>query len=135
MSFDGDFCPRGICDGSGWILDEDTDVARPCACREARINRISSRRMGSGIPRRFRGVSFDSNPIRDMDPLVVRDVRDFVRNIDRNLGMANKQLEKVYQGRGLNQLFTIETGQKSSMLGGMLGNLIVLPLLLLWTEK
>jgi len=85
VSFDGDFCPRGICDGSGWILHEETDVATPCECREARINRISSRRMGSGIPRRFRSVSFDQNPIRDLDPEVLRDVRGFVRNIDRNL--------------------------------------------------
>ncbi len=85
MSFDGDFCPRGICDGSGWILHEEEDVATPCECREARINRISSRRMGSGIPRRFRSVSFDQNPIRELDPVVLRDVREFVRNIDRNL--------------------------------------------------
>jgi DNA replication protein DnaC len=85
VSFDGDFCPRGLCDGSGWILDEEADVARPCECREARINRASSRRIGSGIPRRFRGVSFDRNPIRDMDPMVLRQVRDFVADVDRNL--------------------------------------------------
>jgi DNA replication protein DnaC len=85
VSFDGDFCPRGICDGSGWILDEETDVARACECREGRINRTSSRRIGSGIPRRFRGVSFDRNPIRDLDPMVLRQVRDFVGDIDRNL--------------------------------------------------
>jgi DNA replication protein DnaC len=85
VSFEGDFCPRGACDGSGWILDEDTDVARPCECREIRINRASSRRIGSGIPRRFRGVSFDRNPIRELDPMVLRQVRDFVSDIDRNL--------------------------------------------------
>ena len=85
MSFDGDFCPRGVCDGSGWVLDDESDVARPCECREARINRMSSRRIGSGIPRRFRGVSFDRNPIRDLDPMVLRQVRDFVRDIERNL--------------------------------------------------
>jgi hypothetical protein len=44
-----------------------------------------------------------------------------VRNIDRNLGMANKELEKAYRGRGLNQQFTIDTGSGSSMLGGMIG--------------
>jgi DNA replication protein DnaC len=85
VSFEGDFCPRGACDGSGWILDEQTDVARPCECREIRINRASSRRIGSGIPRRFRGVSFDRNPIRELDPMVLRQVRDFVADIDRNL--------------------------------------------------
>ena len=85
MSFDGDFCPKGVCDGSGWILDEATDMARPCECREVRINRASSRRIGSGIPRRFRGVSFDRNPIRELDPMVLRQVRDFVSDIDANL--------------------------------------------------
>ena len=85
MSLDGDFCPRGACDGSGWILDEEANVARPCDCREIRINRASSRRIGSGIPRRFRGVSFDRKPICDMDDRVLRDVRAYVRDIDRNL--------------------------------------------------
>jgi DNA replication protein DnaC len=85
VSFDGDFCPKGVCDGSGWILDDDSDLARPCECREIRINRASSRRIGSGVPRRFRGVSFDSNPIRELDPMVLRQVRDFVTGIERNL--------------------------------------------------
>jgi DNA replication protein DnaC len=85
VSFDGDFCPKGVCDGSGWILDEDSDVAHPCECREIRINRASSRRIGTGIPRRFRGVSFDRNPIRELDPMVLRHVRDFVADIDRKL--------------------------------------------------
>jgi DNA replication protein DnaC len=85
VSFEGDFCPRGVCDGSGWILDEETDEARPCECREVRINRASSRRIGSGIPRRFRTVSLDSNPLRDFPPEVLRQVREFVADLDRNL--------------------------------------------------
>ncbi len=44
-----------------------------------------------------------------------------VGSIDMNLGMANKELKKAYEGRGLNQLFTIETGGNSSMLGGLTG--------------
>jgi DNA replication protein DnaC len=85
VSFEGDFCPRGVCDGSGWLLDEETDEARPCECREVRINRASSRRIGSGIPRRFRTVSLESNPLRDFPPEVLRQVRDFVADIDDNL--------------------------------------------------
>jgi DNA replication protein DnaC len=87
VSFDGDFCPRGACDGSGWLIGND-EVARPCECREIRINRASSRRIGSGIPRRFRGVSFDSNPVRELDPMVLRQVRDFVSDIERNLDLG-----------------------------------------------
>ena len=85
MSFDGDFCPKGVCDGSGWILDDDSDVARPCECREIRINRTSSRRIGSGIPKRFRSVSLDANPLRDLPPGILHQVRDFVREIEENL--------------------------------------------------
>ena len=42
--------------------------------------------MGSGVPRRFlREASFDRNPVRDLDPLVLRDTRAFIRDVERNL--------------------------------------------------
>ena len=63
-----DFCIKGICDGTGWIVDEETDAARPCECRKIKVNRATSRRIGTGIPKRFRGVSFDRKPIVDMRP-------------------------------------------------------------------
>jgi DNA replication protein DnaC len=85
------FCPERLCDGSGWLLDEETNTAQPCRCRDGRINRAQSRRLGTGIPKRFRGVSFDRKPICDMDPELIRHVRQFVRQIDRNLD----------EGRGL----------------------------------
>jgi hypothetical protein len=44
-----------------------------------------------------------------------------VSNIDWNLGQANLQLKKVYDGRGLNQQFEISTGGNSSLLGGVMG--------------
>lgn len=79
------FCPEGTCDGSGWILGED-DVARPCACRKAKINKARTRNMGTGVPKRFlREASFDRNPIRDMHPEVVRDVRRFCDEVEANL--------------------------------------------------
>jgi DNA replication protein DnaC len=78
------FCPEGTCDGSGWILGED-DVARPCGCRKARINKARTRNMGTGVPKRFREAAFDRNPIREMLPEVVRDVRRFCEHIDKNL--------------------------------------------------
>ncbi len=84
-------CEANRCDGSGWLVDEETNTARPCACRERRIARVRNRRIGTGIPKRFRGVSFDRKPICDMDPYVVRGVRDYVRRID----------ERLDAGRGL----------------------------------
>ncbi|MEA2347679.1 MAG: replication protein DnaC [Thermoleophilaceae bacterium] len=79
------FCPENTCDGTGWILGDD-DVARPCACRKGRISRARTRNMGTGVPRRFlKEAAFDRNPIRDMDPAVVRDIREFCRKIEANL--------------------------------------------------
>lgn len=83
------FCPEGTCDGTGWILGDD-DVARPCACRKGRISRARTRNMGTGVPRRFlREAAFDRNPVRDMHPEVIRNVRDFCRKIDHNLDEGN----------------------------------------------
>ena len=79
-----DSCPLGQCDGSGWLVDEVANLARPCACRERRARR-SARRLGTGIPKRFRGVSFERKPICDLDPFVLRHVRDFVRRMDEHL--------------------------------------------------
>jgi DNA replication protein DnaC len=77
-------CVLGVCDGSGWILRED-DTAEPCECRERMIGRALSKGMGTGIPKRFRGVGFDRKPICDLDPFVLRPVRAYVEQIDKNL--------------------------------------------------
>jgi DNA replication protein DnaC len=95
-------CELGICDGSGWI-EVDELTARPCACRELRAKRAASRRLGTGIPKRFRGVGFDRKPIVDMDPQLLREIRSFVRDIDRKLG----------EGKGLWLFGDVGTGKTS----------------------
>jgi DNA replication protein DnaC len=95
-------CPLGVCDGSGFIVD-DTNTARPCDCRERRISRAQTRRMGTGIPRRFAGVSFDRKPICDLDPFVLRHVRAYVEQVDEALG----------EGRGLWFYGDLGTGKTS----------------------
>ena len=97
------FCPDRLCDGSGWLLDEEANVARPCPCRERRLGRAASRRIGTGIPKRFRGVSFDRRPVCDMDPYVLQSVRQFVRRIEQNLDA----------GRGLWFFGDVGTGKTS----------------------
>jgi DNA replication protein DnaC len=84
-------CPLGECDGSTWILDEELGEARPCRCREQQIRHAVSGGVGTGIGRRFLELSFDREPIVSLDPIVLRQVRAFVRSIDSNLE----------QGRGL----------------------------------
>jgi DNA replication protein DnaC len=82
-------CPRGVCDGSGWILGPE-DVARPCECRAERLNRGRSRGISSVIPPRYRGVSFDRPPVADMardlqTKIAVNQVRGFVDDLDARL--------------------------------------------------
>ena len=58
-------CPLGVCDGSGWIID-DEDVARQCECRERRIAQARTLGVRRTLPDKYAGVSFDRPPISDM---------------------------------------------------------------------
>jgi DNA replication protein DnaC len=78
-------CPFGECDGSTWLLDEETNETRPCRCREQRMRKAVSGGIGTGIGRRFLEVSFDREPIVSLDPVVLRAVRAFIRSVDDNL--------------------------------------------------
>ena len=85
VGFEERSCPFGECDGSTWIVDEQTNQARPCRCRDQRIRRQISGGIGTGIGRRFLEVSFEREPIVSLDPIVLRRVRAFVRSIEDNL--------------------------------------------------
>jgi DNA replication protein DnaC len=74
-----------VCEGSGFLLDEDTGAARPCECRPRRIALARTRSLAHQIPRRFVDVGFDRNPVRQMDSTVVREVKRFCRSIDERL--------------------------------------------------
>ena len=95
-------CPLGVCEGNGWVLQEDGEAV-PCDCRERRIGKAISRGMGTGIPKKFRGVSFDRKPIADLDPFVLRPVRAFVEDVERN----------VEAGRGMWFMGDVGTGKTS----------------------
>jgi DNA replication protein DnaC len=79
-------CPFGECDGSTWILDEETNDSRPCRCRDQRVRRAASGGIGTGIGRRFLEVSFDREPIVSLDRrTVLQPVRAFIRSLEANL--------------------------------------------------
>lgn len=96
-------CPYDACDGSGFLVDEETNTARPCRCRAQRISRARARSLSAVIPRRFQGVSFDRAPVVDMEPTVVREVRRFVDDVEANLDA----------GRGLWLMGDVGTGKTS----------------------
>lgn len=81
-----DGCPHGDCDGSGFVLDEDANEARPCRCRGTRIAQARTRTLTRTIPKRFQSVGFDRYPVTDMDRGIVREVQRFCRGLVDRLG-------------------------------------------------
>jgi DNA replication protein DnaC len=87
-------CPDGRCDGSGFLFDEAARRARPCSCRPGRIARRRATVLEGRIPKRYREVSFEREPLISIEranPHVVREVRQYVRTL----------AEQLDAGRGL----------------------------------
>jgi DNA replication protein DnaC len=83
-----DSCPLGVCDGSGFLIDEQTNTASDCRCRGARIAGARTRSLAGRIPSRYRGVSFERPPVSDIArsaPDQVESVRRYVAGIEQNL--------------------------------------------------
>ncbi len=57
-----------------------TDRPSPCECRATPGQALREHAgWARGIPKRYRGVSFERKPIADLDPMVLRHVREYVR--------------------------------------------------------
>jgi DNA replication protein DnaC len=77
-------CPDGRCDGSGFLFDETARRARACSCRPGRIARKRAAVLEGRIPRRYREVSLEREPLISIEranPHVVREVRQYIRSI------------------------------------------------------
>ncbi len=81
----GSRCPFELCDGSGFVYDLEANTAYDCRCRAQRISRAKARNLSAVIPRRYRDVAFERPPVTDIDPGVVRAVRDYTERIDDHL--------------------------------------------------
>jgi DNA replication protein DnaC len=101
MSTMPETCPYGLCDGTGFVVDEATRVAQPCRCRPQRIERHRARSLSAVIPKKYGGASFDRPPVTEMPAPQVQVVKRFVRDIDANLD----------DGRGLWFYGTVGTGK------------------------
>jgi DNA replication protein DnaC len=81
-------CPLGVCDGSGFVIDEATNTASDCGCRAARIAKARTRNLAGRIPRRYQDVSFERPPVSDIArvaPDQIRAIRRYARNIEANV--------------------------------------------------
>lgn len=81
-------CPYGVCDGSGWIENEEARTARPCECRELIVADRRVRSLNRRIPPKFRDLSWDRHPLNEIEqinPVVARQVKAYCRRIDDHL--------------------------------------------------
>src|ERR1700716_2031978 len=84
-----DLCPFGLCDGSGFRYDDETNTAYDCRCRPQRVALNKARSLSAVIPRRYRDVSFDRPPVTEIEPAIVRATRRFAEDIDRHLDVGH----------------------------------------------
>jgi DNA replication protein DnaC len=94
-------CPFGVCDGSGFAIDEATNTASDCRCRAARIAKQRSANLEGRIPKKYRGVSFERPPVPGMPEPVVYQVRQYVHNL----------VARLEEGRGLWLVGDVGTGK------------------------
>jgi DNA replication protein DnaC len=94
-------CPFGLCDGSGFRYDVETNTAFDCRCRPQRVALNKARSLSAVIPRRYRDVSFDRPPVTEIDSTIVRATRRYAEEIDRQLDA----------GRGLWFMGSVGTGK------------------------
>ena len=94
-------CPFDACDGSGFVVDEDTNTAADCRCRAQRVSNARARSLSGVLPRKYRGVSFDRPPVTEIAGPVTTAVRRYVNRID----------EQLDAGRGLWFYGSVGTGK------------------------
>jgi DNA replication protein DnaC len=96
-----DRCQFGVCDGSGFVFDEESNTAYDCRCRAGRIVTAKARSLSAVIPRRYRDVAFDRWPVTEIEAPIVSATRRFAGEIDSHLDA----------GRGLWFMGQVGTGK------------------------
>jgi DNA replication protein DnaC len=94
-------CAFKICDGSGFLYDEETNTAYDCRCRPQIVARNKARGLSAVIPVRYRDIGFDRFPVTEIDPMIVAATRRFADHID----------ERIDEGRGLWFIGPVGTGK------------------------
>jgi DNA replication protein DnaC len=94
-------CAFKICDGSGFLYDEETNTAFDCRCRPQIVARNKARGLSAVIPVRYRDIGFDRFPVTEIDPMIVAATRRFADHID----------ERLDEGRGLWFIGPVGTGK------------------------
>ncbi|WP_210491547.1 ATP-binding protein [Patulibacter sp. SYSU D01012] len=82
-------CAYGLCDGSGWTVDERTRTATPCRCLPEQRAARTARSLRARIPREYQDASFDHTNINGLPRAAVRQVRRYVETLDERLGAGD----------------------------------------------
>jgi DNA replication protein DnaC len=94
-------CTLGICDGTGFVYEEETNTAYACRCRPQIVARAKARNLSAVIPKLYRDVAFERPPVTNLDPGVVTAVKRFADAVD----------ERLDAGRGLWFMGPVGTGK------------------------
>jgi DNA replication protein DnaC len=94
-------CVLGLCDGSGFIYDEETNTAFDCGCRPQLLAHAKARTLSAVIPRRYRDAAFERPPVTEIDRHIVAATRRFTDEID----------DRLDEGRGLWFMGPVGTGK------------------------
>jgi DNA replication protein DnaC len=95
-------CALKLCDGSGFLYDEETNTAYDCRCRPQLVAKAKARALSAVIPPRYRDVSFDRAPVVNVEPdTTLKAARRFARQID----------DRLDAGRGLWFMGGVGTGK------------------------
>lgn len=79
-------CPVGMCDGSGFLVDEATNTAYDCQCRRVQVAQRKARSLSAVIPRRYQDVAFERPPVTEIEPrAVITAVRSFAGRVEEHL--------------------------------------------------
>ncbi len=97
-------CEYGLCDGSGMVVDWDANVPYRCRCWPEQVGRRRARALSREVPRRFRNIGFDREPV----PSIARTSPDAVRAVRRYCDRVDEMLE---QGEGMWFLGSPGTGK------------------------
>lgn len=78
-------CPYGLCDGSGWVVDERSREAAECRCMpEQRARRLAGQ-LRARIPREYRDASFEHSNVTTLPRPAVRAIREYVDALPERL--------------------------------------------------
>jgi DNA replication protein DnaC len=97
-------CPYRLCDGSGMVVDWDANETYRCRCWPEQVQRRRARRLSREIPKRFRNIGFEREPV----PSIARTAPDVVRAVRRYCDRIDEMIDR---GEGIWFLGSPGTGK------------------------